>query len=103
MADLKLGLSISQRRRSYSYTQCPLAALECICPENLEDILILCSRQMLNENGLSRRQGYDYAKLNVVITFNFINTPALMVEEGAGDAFTFDKLVNISGDSELCF
>lgn len=81
----------------------PLAALERIRPENLKDIPILCSRQMLNENGLSGWLGYDYEELNVVTTFNLINTPALMVEEGVGYAFSFDKLLKISADSELCF
>lgn len=81
----------------------PLAELERIRPENLKDIPILCSRQMLNENGLSGWLGYDYEKLNVVTTFNLINTPALMVEEGVGYAFSFEKLVKISEDSELCF
>lgn len=81
----------------------PLAELEAIRPEHLKDIPILCSKQMLNGNGLSGWLGYDYKKLNTVSTHNLINTAKLMVEEGVGSAICFDRLVDISGDSNLCF
>ena len=82
----------------------PLAKLKRIRPKNLLGIPMLCSRQTLSESGgLSGWLGYDYEKLNIVATYNLINTPKLMVEEGVGHAFTFDRLLNISGDSNLCF
>lgn len=81
----------------------PLAALSSIRPEHLTSVPLLCSNQMLRENGLSGWLGYDYKKLNIVTTFNLINTPALLVEEGVGCAFSFEHLINLSGDSKLCF
>jgi DNA-binding transcriptional LysR family regulator len=81
----------------------PLAGLDVVRPEHLRGIPLVCSRQMLNENGLSGWLGYDYEKLNVVATYNLINTPKLMVEEGIGSAICFDHLVNIPHDSNLCF
>lgn len=81
----------------------PLACLEQIRPEHLRQMPLLCSRQMLDENGLSGWLGYDCKKLNIVATYNLITTPALMVEEGVGNAITFAKLVNVSGDRNLCF
>lgn len=81
----------------------PLAVFSNIRPEQLEDIPLLCSNQMLMENGLSGWLGYDCKKLNIVATFNLINTPALLVEEGVGCAFSFGNLINLSGDSKLCF
>lgn len=58
---------------------------------------------MLDANEISRWLGEDFKNLNVVTTFNLITTPAMMVEEGLGYTFTFDKLVNTTGDCNLCF
>lgn len=81
----------------------PLSAFTSILPEHLEHIPLLCSNQMLTENGLSGWLGYDWKKLNIIATFNLINTPALLVEEGVGCAFSFEHLINLSGDCALCF
>ena len=81
----------------------PLAKLDCIRPEDIRDKPLLCSRQMLDANDISEWIGEDFKNLNVVTTFNLITTPAMMVEEGVGYTFTFDKLVNTTGDCNLCF
>lgn len=81
----------------------PLAAFESIRPEQLGQCPLLCSNQMLTENGLSGWLGYDCKKLNIVTTFNLINTPARLVEAGVGCAFSFEHLMNLSGDCDLCF
>ena len=41
--------------------------------------------------------------MNVVGTYNLIYNASLMVEDGLGYALCFDKLINVSGDSVLCF
>ena len=81
----------------------PLAELESIRPEDIRDKPLLCSRQMLDANDVADWMGEDFKNLNVVFTFNLITTPAMMVEEGIGYVFTFDKLVNTTGDCNLCF
>lgn len=81
----------------------PLAKLKSIRPEDIKDKPILCAQQMLDANEISRWLGEDFKNLNVVTTFNLITTPAMMVEEGLGYTFTFDKLVNTTGDCNLCF
>lgn len=81
----------------------PLASKSTIHPEDLKNVPILCSRQMLNENGLSGWLGYDSKKLHIITTFNLIHNPALFVEEGIGYAFSFEDLLNVSGDCNLCF
>jgi len=81
----------------------PLAKLESIRPEDIKDKPLLCAQQMLDANDIAKWLGEDFKNLNVVITFNLINTPAMMIEEGLGYTFTFDKLVNTTGDSNLCF
>lgn len=81
----------------------PLAQLKSIRPQDIKDKPLLCSKQMLDANEISGWLGEDFQKLNIVTTFNLITTPAMMVEEGLGYTFTFDKLVNTGGDSQLCF
>lgn len=58
---------------------------------------------MLKENVLSDWLDYECKKLNTVATFNLINTPALLVVEDVGCAFSFEHLINLFGDCELCF
>jgi DNA-binding transcriptional LysR family regulator len=81
----------------------PLAKLTSIRPEDIRDKPLLCAQQMLDADDISNWLGEDFQNLNVVITFNLITTPAMMVEEGLGYTFTFDQLVNTTGDCNLCF
>lgn len=81
----------------------PLAGLESIRAEDIKDKPLLCARQQLDADDLSKWLGEDLKNLNIVTTFNLITTPAMMVEEGLGYTFTFDKLVDTTGDRNLCF
>lgn len=47
--------------------------------------------------------GDETQHMNVVGTYNLIYNASLMVEDGLGYALCFDKLINVSGDSALCF
>jgi DNA-binding transcriptional LysR family regulator len=80
-----------------------LAAFSSIKPELLQGIPLLCSKQAVTQNELSGWFGGDFEKLNIIVTYNLINNAALMVEEGVGYAMCLDKLVNTTGDSNLCF
>ena len=82
---------------------CPLAKLRSIHPEDIGDYPVWVAHQQLEGNVLSGWLGRDIQSLNIVSTFNLITTPAMMVEEGLGMAFTFDNLVNIPENSNLCF
>lgn len=81
----------------------PLVSLDCIRPEHLLGLPLLCSRQALAGNELSGwlREGSEHQ--NIVATYNLIYNAALMVEEGIGYALCLDKLVNTSNVSGLCF
>ena len=81
----------------------PLAKLESIRPQDIKDKPLLCSRRLLKAGDLSRWFGEDMNKLDLALTFNLITTPAMMVEEGVGYAFTYDKLANSTEGSNLCF
>lgn len=81
----------------------PLAEKERIHPKDLWDVPLLLSRQSIGKDNLSNWFKRDYAALNIVATYNLIFNASLMVEEGLGYAVTLDRLVNTTGDSELCF
>lgn len=81
----------------------PLAMHDSIKPEDLLNIPLLCSSQSLVRNVISGWLGSDYEKLNIVATYNLIYNASIMVEEGVGYALCIDKLVNTTGNSNLCF
>ena len=80
----------------------PLARQAVVRPEDLADLPLIVSRQMVGENGLSGWLGYDYEKLHIVSTGNLVNNLILLVEEGVGCALTLDGVVKAAGD-RLCF
>lgn len=82
---------------------CPLAALPAVRAEDIGNLPVWVAHQQLEGNVLSGWLGREVQSLNIVATFNLITTPAMMIEQGFGMAFTFDNLVNIPEDSNLCF
>ena len=80
-----------------------LAKKEFIEPEDLINIPLFSSRQYLVKNLISGWLGFDFEKLNIIGSYNLLYNASIMVEEGLGYALCIDKLINISGDSKLCF
>lgn len=81
----------------------PLAQKERIQPQDLWDKPLILSAQKTDSWPMSNWFGQDIAKLNVVATYNLVFNASLLVEEGLGYAVCFDKLINVSGNSNLCF
>lgn len=77
----------------------PLAQKDCITPEDLWDKPLIISRQHTAEALLKR----DLSQLKIIATYNLLFNASLMVEEGLGYALGFDKIINTSGRSTLCF
>ncbi len=77
----------------------PLAGKAEIFPEDLWDQPLIISSQRTNESYLNRK----LSELEVVATYNLLFNASLMVEEGLGYAIGFDKIINTSGSSALCF
>lgn len=80
-----------------------LAAKDRIGPSDLWDQPLLLPRQSIGKDSLSNWFKRDYSTLNIIATYNLIFNAALMVDEGLGCAIGLDKLVNTSGNSNLCF
>ena len=85
----------------------PLAVKEVIRKEDLLNVPLICSRQVISGerrgNEFSEWFGEDFEKLDIVTTFNLVYNAAIMVEAGVGYAVTIDKIANTTGNSNLCF
>ena len=81
----------------------PLAEKDSIQPQDLQDEPLIISAQKTDAWPMSDWFGQDMSKLNVLSTYNLVFNASLLVEEGLGYAVCFDKLINVSGNSSLCF
>ena len=81
----------------------PLAEKESISPSDLEDLPLIVSRQRSDKSPAFIWFGKKMEDINIVSTYNLVYNASVMVKEGIGYALAFDKLINVSGDSELCF
>lgn len=85
----------------------PLAEKKQIKLEDLRGVPLLNSRQAMRKMSSKNEfiewfQG-EFENLNTVVTFNLVYNAAVMVKKGVGYAIALDKLVDTSGESELCF
>lgn len=79
----------------------PLAEKEAITVKDLEGLPLIVSRQAFNKSELAKF--FSGNKINIAATYNLLFNGSLMVEEGMGYAICFDKIINVSGNSNLCF
>ena len=82
---------------------CPLAQKKSISPKDLHDMQLIVSRQALDGSELTQWLKNGSEQLNIVSTYNLVYNASLMVDEGLGVALCLDKILNVSGDSSLCF
>lgn len=81
----------------------PLAQKDAIRPEDLWDKPLIFSRQQKEGSALSVWLKKDFSELNIVATYSLLFNGSLMVDEGLGYALCIDKIINVSGNSNLCF
>lgn len=81
----------------------PLAEKDVITPEDLHNKPLIVSRQLIHDSNLQLMLGIDGENLNVAATYNLLFNGSIMVDEGMGYAICFDKIINVSGNSNLCF
>lgn len=73
-----------------------------ISVEDLRCLPLIVSRQgATNEMPEWLQKNYD--RLDIVATYDLIFNASILVREGLGYGLGFDKLVNTSADSVLCF
>ena len=81
----------------------PLAKNKSITAKDLEGLPLIVSRQALHKSELREFFSGNMDKINVTATYNLLFNGSLMVDEGMGYAVCFDKIINVSGNSNLCF
>ena len=81
---------------------CPLAAKSAIEVSDILPYPVFCSEQSAKVD-LPRWCGEHIDKLYVMATFNLSGNAAVFAREGLGVVLTFDKLIEISEESDLCF
>lgn len=85
----------------------PLAKKQVVTQQDLLDLPLICSRQVVQRLGQRNEYSDWFAETgerqNIVATYNLIYNAALMVEEGVGYAIALDRLVNTTSHSRLCF
>ncbi len=81
----------------------PLAQKEYITPKDLWDKPLIISNQTAADKEMFSWLKRDKSKLNIVATYDLVYNASRYVKIGFGYAVTLDKLINTSGESELCF
>lgn len=81
----------------------PLARKEYIEPQDLWDQPLILSAQKHDAGPMANWLKQDLSQLNVVASYNLVFNASLLVDEGLGYAICFDKLINVTGSSNLCF
>ena len=81
----------------------PLAEKEVIRAEDLWDKPLIVSRQSNSRDRISQWLKKEPSELNIAAYYSLIYNASLMTEEGMGYTLALDKLINVSGDSGLCF
>ena len=80
-----------------------LAEKDYITPKDLRSKPLILSQQEAQGGTLTQWLGRDPEKLNIIATYNLFFNASLLVDEGLGYAIGLDKIINTSGNSNLCF
>lgn len=81
----------------------PLAEKEYIIAEDLWDQPLIISHQTSISNEMIAWLRRDISKLNIVATYDLVYNASRFVKMGFGYVIALDKLINTTGESELCF
>lgn len=81
----------------------PLAQKETIQLADLVGKPLIVSRQMLKSSRMQEWFGENAGRLQITGTYNLVYNGSLMVEDGMGYAICLDGIINVTGDSPLCF
>lgn len=80
-----------------------LAGKDTVYAEDLWDKPLIVSHQTSISSDMMAWLKRDVSKLNIVMTYDLIFNASLFVKKGIGYAIALDKIINTTGDSELCF
>lgn len=80
-----------------------LAIKEKLSAKDLWGKPLIVSRQGYETTGITSLLNIPKEHFNVVATYNLLYNGSLMAEKGMGYVLGFNNIINVSGDSPLCF
>ena len=80
-----------------------LAEKDKIQAEDLWDKPLILSHQTSINSEMSLWLKTDFSKLNIAATYDLVYNAAQFAKKGLGYVIALNKLINTTGDSELCF
>ena len=80
-----------------------LAQKSSVSISDVSGLDLIIPRQPNHSTMLSEMIAEQAPDANIVAEYNLIYNASVMVNEGIGSAITLDRLINVSGDSKLCF
>lgn len=81
----------------------PLAQKESVTIADISGLNLMIPRQSNHSTMLSELIAEQAHDAKIIAEYNLIYNASVMVNEGIGCAIALDKLINVSGDSRLCF
>ncbi len=81
----------------------PLSQKESICAEDLWDKPLIISHQTASSGEMAAWLRKDLSQLNIVAFYDLLYNASRFVKSGFGYAIALDKLINTTGDRNLCF
>lgn len=81
----------------------PLAQKEYVEATDLTNEPLIISRQISDNHNISNWFPKRLSKYNITSTYNLVYNATYMAAEGNGYILTLDKLINTTGDCNLCF
>ena len=81
----------------------PLAQKSTLTISDVSGLDLIIPRQPNHSTMLSEMIAEQAPDANIVAEYNLIYNASVMVGEGIGCAIALDRLINVSGDSKLCF
>lgn len=81
----------------------PLAKKKKILAEDLWDKPLIVSHQASINSEMFSWLKTDISKLDIVATYDLVYNASIFVKKGFGYVIALDKIINTTGDSELCF
>lgn len=81
----------------------PLAKKKTVTGNDLAGRPLIVQRNIYEDNLAGPILGLDPAQINMAATYSLLYNGSLMVSDGIGYLLGLDRIINTSGDSDLCF
>ena len=82
---------------------CPLAKKETLSVSDLKGQPLIIPRQPNHNSMFLETLGLDESKADITAQYNLVYNGSVMASEGMGYCICIDRLINVTGESNMCF